>query len=180
MAFDARIPPWIEKLFSNLYRANAVKVVEALGVERVLFLPDEYLAKYVASQTSVEIIPWHGHCEVHERFTGAEVEKTATQVRRYGGTQDAYDPCYHQACDSFSPLADGADVDVYTALQAAYGSRLVGNVNTFALDTNADAIAHAVATYSYSTQSVNGEQPPLRGKGAKRAKVLGTEEADAA
>jgi len=54
---------------------NAVKVVEALGVERVLFLPDEYLAKYVASQTSVEIIPWHGHCEVHERFTGAEVER---------------------------------------------------------------------------------------------------------
>ncbi|HYD29703.1 MAG TPA: quinolinate synthase NadA [Azospirillaceae bacterium] len=53
---------------------NAVEVVESLGVPRVIFLPDEYLAKYVASQTSVEIIPWRGHCEVHERFTGAEIE----------------------------------------------------------------------------------------------------------
>src|SRR3954467_10475764 len=48
---------------------NAVKVVEALGSERVILLPDEYLASYVATQTSVEIIAWHGHCEVHERFT---------------------------------------------------------------------------------------------------------------
>ena len=54
---------------------NAVKVVEALGSERVIFLPDEYLAKHVATQTAVEIISWHGHCEVHERFTGAEVRR---------------------------------------------------------------------------------------------------------
>ena len=113
-------------------------------------------------------------------FTGAEGDKTAAQVTRYGGIVADYDPCYHQACDSFSPLADGADTAVYSALQGAYGSRLVGNVNTTALDTNADAIAHAVATYSYSTQSVNGEQPPLRGRGAQRAQVVGTEEADAA
>jgi quinolinate synthase len=53
--------------------SNAVKVVESLGVPRVLFLPDEYLAKYVASQTDVEIIAWKGHCEVHERFTGEEL-----------------------------------------------------------------------------------------------------------
>ena len=52
---------------------NAVKVVESLGVPQVIFLPDEYLAKYVASQTSVEIITWQGHCEVHERFTGREI-----------------------------------------------------------------------------------------------------------
>jgi len=52
---------------------NAVKIVEALGVPQVIFLPDEYLAKYVASQTSVEIIAWKGHCEVHERFTGAQL-----------------------------------------------------------------------------------------------------------
>ena len=114
-------------------------------------------------------------------FTGAEVEKTAAQVRRYGGLADvAFDPCYHEACDSFSPLADGGDAEVYAALQKAYGSRLVGNVNTFALDTSADAIAHAVATYSYSTQTVNGEEPPLRGRGNQRAQVVGTEEADAA
>ena len=53
--------------------ANAVKIVESLGVPRVIFVPDEYLAKYVASQTDVEIISWKGHCEVHERFTGEEL-----------------------------------------------------------------------------------------------------------
>jgi len=54
---------------------NAVEVVESLGVDRVLFLPDEYLAAYVAEQTDVEIIPWQGHCEVHERFTATELEQ---------------------------------------------------------------------------------------------------------
>jgi quinolinate synthase len=53
--------------------ANAVEVVESLGVPRVLFLPDEFLAKWVASQTAVEILAWHGHCEVHERFSGEDV-----------------------------------------------------------------------------------------------------------
>jgi quinolinate synthase len=53
--------------------ANAVAAVESLGVDRVIFLPDEYLAQYVASQTEVEIISWAGHCEVHERFTGDEL-----------------------------------------------------------------------------------------------------------
>jgi len=52
---------------------NAVRIVEALGVPRVIFLPDEYLAKYVASKTRVEIIAWKGHCEVHERFTPDEI-----------------------------------------------------------------------------------------------------------
>src|SRR5881394_3646505 len=46
--------------------ANAVAVVESLGVDRVIFLPDEYLGKYVAAQTAVEVILWKGHCEVHE------------------------------------------------------------------------------------------------------------------
>ena len=52
---------------------NAVEVVESLGVERVIFLPDQYLAAYVRTQTKVEIIPWAGQCEVHERFTAAEI-----------------------------------------------------------------------------------------------------------
>jgi quinolinate synthase len=52
---------------------NAVKIVNSLGAKRVIFLPDEYLAKYVATQTDVEIIAWKGHCEVHERFTGAQI-----------------------------------------------------------------------------------------------------------
>jgi quinolinate synthase len=53
--------------------ANAVAIVESLGVERVIFLPDEFLGKWVATQTDVQIILWKGHCEVHERFTGQEL-----------------------------------------------------------------------------------------------------------
>lgn len=53
--------------------ANAVEVVESLGVPRVIFLPDEYLGRYVASRTKTEIVLWQGHCEVHERFTGDEI-----------------------------------------------------------------------------------------------------------
>jgi quinolinate synthase len=53
--------------------SNAVAVVESLNAERVIFLPDQYLGRWVASQTSTEMILWHGSCEVHERFTGAEL-----------------------------------------------------------------------------------------------------------
>ncbi len=59
--------------------ANAVQVVESLGVDRVIFLPDEYLGQYVASQTSVELILWHGHCEVHERFTADDIRQFRAQ-----------------------------------------------------------------------------------------------------
>src|SRR6201991_3186285 len=54
---------------------NARAVIESLGVERVIMLPDEYLAKNIATQTGVKIIAWKGHCEVHERFTAAEVRQ---------------------------------------------------------------------------------------------------------
>lgn len=54
---------------------NAVEVVESLGVDEVIFLPDEYLANYVAQQTRVKIIDWKGHCEVHKRFTASELEQ---------------------------------------------------------------------------------------------------------
>jgi quinolinate synthase len=54
---------------------NAVQIVESLGAPRVIFLPDEYLAKYVASKTSVEIVAWKGHCEVHERFSGSDIRR---------------------------------------------------------------------------------------------------------
>lgn len=54
---------------------NAKQVVESLGVPRVLMLPDEYLAQNVAKQTGVELIAWQGHCEVHERFTPADVRE---------------------------------------------------------------------------------------------------------
>ena len=52
---------------------NAVKVIESLGVERVIMIPDEYLAQNIAAQTGVEVITWPGHCEVHERFTPADI-----------------------------------------------------------------------------------------------------------
>jgi quinolinate synthase len=55
--------------------SNAVQIVESLGVDRVIFLPDEYLAANVAKLTKVQIIAWKGRCEVHERFTAAEIRK---------------------------------------------------------------------------------------------------------
>ncbi len=55
--------------------ANAVKIVESLGVKKVIFLPDDFLAKYVASQTDVEIISWKGTCEVHEQFNDEEINE---------------------------------------------------------------------------------------------------------
>jgi Zn-dependent M28 family amino/carboxypeptidase len=66
-------------------------------------------------------------------FTGAEVPKTAAQAAIWGGTAGAqYDPCYHLACDDYD------------------------NVNLTALDVNSDAVAYAILTYAYSTESVNG------------------------
>jgi len=53
--------------------SNAVQVVESLNAPTVIFLPDQYLARYVASKTDVKIIAWKGACEVHERFTGEEL-----------------------------------------------------------------------------------------------------------
>ena len=66
-------------------------------------------------------------------FTGAEVLKTAEQASIWGGTVGAqFDPCYHQACDTFA------------------------NNNDHALDVNSDAVAFAVLTFAYSTETVNG------------------------
>jgi quinolinate synthase len=52
---------------------NARRVIESLGVPRVIMIPDEYLAQNIARETGVEIISWSGHCEVHQRFTPAEI-----------------------------------------------------------------------------------------------------------
>jgi quinolinate synthase len=54
---------------------NARKVIESLGVERVIMLPDEYLAQNVAAETGVGIVSWAGHCEVHERFTPEDIRQ---------------------------------------------------------------------------------------------------------
>jgi quinolinate synthase len=53
--------------------SNAVQVVESFGVDKVLCIPDEYLAINVAAQTKVKMLTWKGHCEVHERFTAEEL-----------------------------------------------------------------------------------------------------------
>ena len=59
--------------------ANAVKVVESLGVDKVIFLPDQYLAKYVSTKTKVQIISWIGTCIVHERFSAQEIKDVKKQ-----------------------------------------------------------------------------------------------------
>src|ERR1700748_1050502 len=57
--------------------SNAVAVVEEIarefGVDTVIMIPDKYLAQNIARQTDVKIIAWKGHCEVHERFTAADI-----------------------------------------------------------------------------------------------------------
>jgi quinolinate synthase len=57
--------------------ANAVQVVEQaarlFGTDRVILIPDEFLARNVARQTHIKIIAWQGRCEVHERFTAADI-----------------------------------------------------------------------------------------------------------
>lgn len=57
--------------------SNAIQVVETIAnewrVDQVIMLPDEYLAKNVAAQTGIKIISWKGKCEVHERFTAADI-----------------------------------------------------------------------------------------------------------
>jgi quinolinate synthase len=54
---------------------NARKIVESLGVPKVIMLPDEYLAQNIAAETGVEIVTWAGHCEVHERFSAADIRQ---------------------------------------------------------------------------------------------------------
>lgn len=57
--------------------SNAVAIVEHItsewGVDKVIMLPDEFLAKNVAKQTNVQVIAWHGRCEVHARFSADDI-----------------------------------------------------------------------------------------------------------
>ena len=71
--------------------ANALQVVESLGSNRVIFLPDEFLGRYVASRSKVEIILWKGHCEVHEQFT-------ASDLRNYRNNYDSLVILAHPEC----------------------------------------------------------------------------------
>src|SRR6476646_5106841 len=71
--------------------SNAIEVVESLGVETVIFLPDQYLAKYVAAHTKVKIISWPGACEVNERFT-------ADDLRQYRAGDPSLQISAHPEC----------------------------------------------------------------------------------
>jgi len=106
-------------------------------------------------------------------FTGAEGLKTAEEAAQFGGVAGAaYDPCYHAACDSMTPVADGGDAAIYAQLNRAYDLR--GNINVHALDVNSDAIATAVITFAYDTSAVNGEPAgPGKGKGHGKHKGKG-------
>jgi len=59
--------------------ANAIRVVESLGTNKVIFLPDQYMAKYVQSKTKVQIISWVGTCIVHEKFSAQEIKDIKKQ-----------------------------------------------------------------------------------------------------
>lgn len=59
--------------------ANAVQVVESMGAPKVIFLPDQFLGRHVASQTKVELVLWKGRCEVHEKFTASQARHAREQ-----------------------------------------------------------------------------------------------------
>jgi quinolinate synthase len=54
---------------------NAKRIVQSLGSDRVIMIPDEYLAQNIANETGITMITWAGHCEVHERFTPEEIRR---------------------------------------------------------------------------------------------------------
>lgn len=93
---------------------NALRIVESLDVPRVILLPDEYLAKYVASQTRVEIIGWRGRCEVHERFS-------AEDIREYRDAVEGLMVVAHPECPP--DVIDVADFTGSTAQMIDYVNR---------------------------------------------------------
>jgi Zn-dependent M28 family amino/carboxypeptidase len=99
-------------------------------------------------------------------FTGAEGVKTADEAALYGGVPGAaYDPCYHAPCDNLT--GEGQDAALYASLAEDYD--LVGNVNTFALDVNSDALAAAVITFAFDTSTVNGVRVPGKSHGSGKS-----------
>jgi quinolinate synthase len=74
---------------------NAVQVVEHIarefGTDTVIMVPDQYLARNVAAKTGVKVISWAGACEVHERFTPAEIR--AYRAQNPGVTVLAHPEC---------------------------------------------------------------------------------------
>ncbi len=94
---------------------NAVKVVESLDSDQVIFLPDAYLGKYVAQLTDKELILWHGTCEVHERFT-------AEELRSYRSSTPGIQIIAHPECPP--DVLDEADFVGSTAGMIEYVDRV--------------------------------------------------------
>lgn len=94
---------------------NAVAVVESLGAEKVIFLPDGFLATYVARQTDVEIVSWEGTCVVHEEFT---TEQVAAYRAQYPGLKVLAHPECHPDVQSAADLVGStAQMSNYVAEQ---------------------------------------------------------------
>lgn len=93
---------------------NAVKVVESLGVPKVIMIPDEYLAQNIGRQTGVEMITWAGHCEVHEQFT-------PTDVREFRDAHPGVVVLAHPECPP--NVVDEADFSGSTAAMIDYVGR---------------------------------------------------------
>ncbi len=109
----------IEKLFADYFRSQGLASEETPFSGRSDYGP--FISEGIASGGL---------------FTGAEGVKTAEQAATYGGTAgEAYDHCYHQACDT------------------------IANVNDQAVDEMSDAVAHAIATYAFSTSSLPPPSP---------------------
>jgi len=90
---------------------NALKIVESLNSDCVIMLPDEYLAQNIAAQTSVKILTWAGHCEVHERFTAAEVRALRTDYP--GVTILAHPECPPDVIAEADYTGSTADMSAY-------------------------------------------------------------------
>ena len=101
--------------------ANAVSVVESLGSERVIFLPDEYLARNVAAQTDVEVITWHGKCMVHEQFT---VDQIRAYRAQYPGIEViAHPECSPEVCEESDFV--GSTTGMIAYLDEARSNRVI-------------------------------------------------------
>jgi quinolinate synthase len=101
--------------------ANAVAVVESLGVPKVIFLPDEYLAQNVAKQTDVEVIAWKGRCIVHEQFTVDEIEAYRKQFP--GIEVIAHPECSPEVCDEADFV--GSTTGMISYLDRAQSNRVI-------------------------------------------------------
>jgi quinolinate synthase len=96
---------------------NAVAVVESLGAKKIIFLPDGYLASYVAKQTDVEIVSWKGTCMVHEEFT---TDQVAAYRAQYPGLKVlAHPECSPEVQDAADLVGSTAQMSHFVAEQPA-------------------------------------------------------------